>query len=724
MENQDLKAVYQSLCQRDLTEAMSNMDIFLSKYRSQVDADILNAIRTDFQLMSDYWKRGYKDPLLPSLYQTLLRRMYMLYANVALSREIGESSFFSTIYMRLHISANDWSLDLLRSNLESFVSETALLELEQEHKQAAKSKEIHARHHQMMSEWFDYLLLSPCWTDGQASVMEDILLSPTIESRDQQILITGLTLALIRAFDAPKFRTLVHVYRQSADEQVRQRALVGWVMGLGDEISRCLFPEEVRLVESLLEDKAVCQELVQLQQQLVFCINAEKDNETIQKEIMPDILDKNRFRLTRNGLEEIEENPLNDILHPDEEERRLEQMEESIQRMQAMHDQGSDIYFSGFSQMKRFPFFQEMVNWFVPFYQEHPGIVEITDQFRQNKFLAYLMKLGTFCNSDRYSFVLAYSQVILRLPQNLRDLMESGEAQFLVTPTGEDMQQAVYCRRNYLQDLYRFYRLFPQRASFKNPFEQQTFLFFANPIFRQTHLEPHFSDIAAFLLKQHRLEAAADVLQNCGEARRDFRYYMMAGYLSSKCKEACRFDDEGAVGCYRRALQFQPDHEKALQGYARALFNQDDYEEALEVYDKLLTIRPDDRICLLNRAVCLTRMGRYQQAQIDLFRLNFENPDDQAVNKVLAWALTCDGKYEQAIKLYGQLISDDMQHEDMLNYGYCLWLSGHVDDAVDCFHRYLKETGLPATAILDYERQLLEEKGITEPELQMMRYLL
>ena len=62
--------------------------------------------------------------------------------------------------------------------------------------------------------------------------------------------------------------------------------------------------------------------------------------------------------------------------------------------------------------------------------------------------------------------------------------------------------------------------------------------------------------------------------------------------------------------------------------------------------------------------------------------------------------------------------------EDLLNYGYCLWLGGHVDEAADCFHRYLKETEQPKTFILENELEMLREKGITEPEMQMMLYIL
>jgi hypothetical protein len=62
--------------------------------------------------------------------------------------------------------------------------------------------------------------------------------------------------------------------------------------------------------------------------------------------------------------------------------------------------------------------------------------------------------------------------------------------------------------------------------------------------------------------------------------------------------------------------------------------------------------------------------------------------------------------------------------EDLLNYGYCLWFSGNVSDAADCFHRYLKETEEKKDVILDIEHDLIKEKGITLTEQQMMLYIL
>ena len=165
-------------------------------------------------------------------------------------------------------------------------------------------------------------------------------------------------------------------------------------------------------------------------------------------------------------------------------------------------------------------------------------------------------------------------------------------------------------------------------------------------------------------------------------------------------------------------------------------YSEGDYQQALDTYDRLLSLAsnldspvqptpPKTKSYLLNKAVCLSNLKRYDEAERLLFRLNYESEDDANVNRVLAWTLTCNGKYEQAEKLYNQLLSADKPAaDDLLNFGFCLWFSGHIDDAADCFHRYLKESGESKESMIENELELIRAKGITEPEIQMMLYIL
>ena len=721
--HQSLTAIFDHLKSRNLSAAINELEAYLSVHPHQVNSDRLHALRTDYQLMADYWKRGFKDPQLPALYQTLLQRMYVLCANISIHYGIGHSSFLSSLSMRLHMTARDWSAQNIREELEAFVSEITLLELEPENKRAERRKELYHQHQHQMNVLFDYILTSDIWSNGFASAMEEILLSPTVDANDQQLMVSAMMLSTLEHFDIGKFQTMVHVYERATDEHVRQRALVGWVLTIDSQLAASVYPELIPLVEKLLEDEKCRQELAELQKQIIFCLNTEQDTQTIQKEIMPDLMNSQTFRMTRNGIEEVEEDPMEDILHPGEQERKLEQVEESFNRMLNMQKQGSDIYFGGFSQMKRFSFFNELSNWLVPFYIDHPELSNVMDKTGQNRFLKVMVEKGPFCNSDKYSFVYAFQQVLERIPENMREMLNRGEAS-INEMNLEEMENATYLRRIYLQDLYRFFRLFPQREEFVDPFDvaDSRYLFYADPIFSETHLEPLFIEVAAFLLKQKRTREAARVLENIGEPRRDFQYWMMAGYLSQHHTILVNGNDD--LLCYAKAHELQPENERALVGYARALFLRERYAEALDIYNQLVAIRPEKKSYCLNRAVSMTNLGQYTGALQDLYRLNYESPEDQNVNRVLAWTLVCEGKYEQAEKIYTKLLEDNAQADDLLNYGYCLWFSGHIDEAADCFHRFLKETGATPEYILQNEADLLKEKGITEPEQQLMLYTL
>jgi len=722
-EHKNLQDVYEHLLNRNLSGAIDAMQIFHSvRYRGS-DTETLNAIVDDFQLMANYWKKGYKDPQAETLYGNLLKRMYNLYVYECLAYEISNSSLLSDIYNRTFPIIRGQSITELQKELEEFVSEVAMLELEPEHKRGDIQKSLYLKHHEMMNNWFDYIIISPVWNAGQAEEMERLLLSPTVDSNDQQVLVSSVSIAVVNHFDNYKLRLLLNVYQKSTDEFVRQRALVGWAFAVNDKMLPVLYKEDVHAIGHLLETEEVCKELTALQQQIYLCLNAEKDNETIQHEILPGLLNNSNFRVTRNGIEEVEEDPMEDILHPDAEERRMEEMEENYRKMQDMQKQGSDIYFGGFSQMKRFTFFKDAMNWFVPFYNEHPGVSEIANKLRSNRFLQIMMHVGPFCNSDKYSFVLGFSQVAEKMPKEVMGMLERGEARIEESLEAE-IKTAVFVRRTYLQDMYRFYRLFSYKGLFRNPFEQEVCLYFANPIFSGTLLEPHFNEIATLLLKRKRIKEAAAVLDNVNEYFRDLRFYLMTGYLAQNYGCKFRFSDKAGFISYLNAYRLDSTNEKVINGLAKMYFNSRDYDESLKFYNKLLEIRPEKRNFMLNHAVCLTKLKRYEEALKELFQLNYEHPDDVRVNKVLAWTLTCDGKYEQALELYNKLFSDGVEAEDLLNCGYCLWFSGRVEEASVRFRRYLKDTGEKKNVILDTERELINEKGITHAEQQMMLYIL
>ena len=726
-KNRTFEEIILEVRRRRLGKAIGMLENHLLMNSGQAGMEQLLSLKNDYSLMAEYWCKGFADEKRQELYDQLLQRLYVITTNVAIHDRMRNSSFLLSSYSRPRKARKDWSLSSIRQLLENYVSDMAMLSLESEQVREQKKDELCQAHQQAMSDLFDYILTSRLWNDSLADAFEEILLSPTIDVTDQQLIVSAIMLSCMNAFCISKLRILVRVYLKAIDEPLRQRALVGWAFCL-DDMMTDVFPAQRDLVDELLQDERTCTELTELQMQMLFCMDVEEDQRTIQNEIIPELMRGNNLAFGRMGLEEVEEDPLEDILHPDAAEKNMERMEESMRRMMDMQKKGADIYFAGFSQMKRFSFFSDVSNWFVPFYKEHPGVSHIWKKAKPQRLLHTIMKLGAFCDSDKYSFTLAFDQVLNRLPKQMLELIEKGEA--VPMPVGgevtlEEQRKPAFIRRLYLQNLYRFFRLFPHRSDFADPFDSQRCVFFSNGLFHGTVLETRMIEVASFLNKRHLTANAINVLENMSPEHYDLNYHLLWGSISMRKAAKSPFHASEAMDFYQAALDIDPSNRRALMGYARACFAMQEYQKAYDTYEKLLAQQPDHAGAQLNAAACLTSLGRYEEALKPLYKLNYLSPDDEAVMRVLAWTLALCRKGEQAVKFYDRLLSASQpQPSDLLNYGYCLWLQNDVTGAVGMFRQFLDDQKddffSMREELQEREHDMLLAHGIGEVEILLM----
>lgn len=677
-----------------------------------------DAIKTDYQLMVDFMGRGFSDSHRESLYSSLLQRLYRVTADLEISwRCRNVSAYVNSFRVIDHLNT---SHDFIRTVLEAFVSDIAMLSLQPEETREQKTAELYERHHSFMNRLFNSLWTSCQWTDDDCTFYTELLLSPTVVSTDQQVIVSAISLGAMNQFDINKLKTLVNVYQKATDEHVRQRALVGWVLSVFEGMD--IFPEQDAIVRKLCENSAITKELLTLQIQFFYSKDAEKDNDKIQRDIMPDIMRNSNLTIGRLGIMEKEEDTIESILHQDADEKRMEQLEEKVRKMMDMQKQGSDIYFGGFSQMKRFPFFSDMVNWFTPFYLNHPALRSVINKLGDTKFLNTLMERSNFCESDRYSFAFALEQVISQLPSDIKEVMGSDVA---LGPLAEsdDREDAISIRRTYLQDLYRFFRLYPTAKDFINPFEDNgksdfvadTF-FFTYKSFMGTGLDDVKLRLALHLYKHKQMMELAELLTTFQSD--DPRYAILMGYTNIDMGKA-----EFAYQFFDYALKAEPDNQWALKGKARAALDNEDYIAAEEVYSKLLKLKPNHKTYTMNRCVALLKLGRTSEVREELFRLDYQYPDDMNVKRILAWAMLSDNSLDKASQLYDTLLTSNPAHEDYLNAGYCQWAMGNIQKAVALFREWLAKSGKSAEQLLNEFRsdeETLSMYNISETDCFLM----
>lgn len=684
------------LMDRRLSNAIEVLDQLYVQRPSLMGHSEFEAIKTDYQLMVDYMGRGFSDSHRESLYNTLLQRLYRVAADLEISwRCKNVNAYVNSFRVIDHLNT---SHDFVRTVLESFVSDIAMLSLQPEEMREQKSQELYERHQTFINRLFSALWTSCQWTDDDCKFYTELLLSPTVMSTDQQVIVSAISLGAMNQFDINKFKTLVNVYQKATDEHVRQRALVGWVLAVFEGMD--IFPEQDALIRELCENPAITRELLTLQIQFFYSKAAEKDNDKIQRDIMPDIMRNSNLTIGRLGIMEKEEDAIESILHQDADEKRMEQLEEKVRKMMDMQKQGSDIYFGGFSQMKRFPFFNDMVNWFTPFYLDHPALHSVINKLGDTKFLNTLMERSNFCESDRYSFAFALEQIINQLPADIKDAIGS-DAMLGPLAESDDTEDAISIRRTYLQDLYRFFRLYHTANDFINPFEDNgkgdfvadTF-FFTYKSFMGTGLDDVKLRLASHLYKHQQMTELAELLTTFQSA--DPRYAILMGYTNINMGKA-----EFAYQFFDYALKAEPDNQWALKGKARAALDAEDYKTAEEVYTELLKLEPGHKNYTMNHCVALLKLGRTSEVREELFRLDYQYPEDMNVKRVLAWAMLSDNSLDKASQLYDTLLATTPAHEDYLNAGYCQWAMGNVQRAVELFREWMVKSGKSREQLLE-----------------------
>lgn len=710
------------LKERDLVKAIALMKQKIPANPS--DGSILsriNDVEENYKLMCVYAFRGLKDPQADSIYRGLLRKAFEISSDL----EMAAARQKNISLMRAAVSAKSMAgkQDRAKETLEKFVQDIALASLSPEDESLAAKNKLYADHQRYVSRLFDTIVVSSQWTDSTRQVVEEVLLSPLVDSSDVAQLVSAIMLSAINVFDVNKWLALTHVYEQSADVQVRQRCLVGWVLSLPQE-QLSIYPEMAVRIQQLTGSEAIRSELLELQMQLFYCTNTEADTESIKRDIMPTLIENNNLRVSRAGIVEKEEDSLSDMLNPGAADRRMEAMENSFKRMMDMQRAGSDIYFGGFSQMKRFAFFETLCNWFCPFYPEHPQLQEKIKTLQQGHFVDTVLQNGPFCESDKYSFAFALASIIDRLPDSLKEMLGSEGAQLGGTATEEERQTPAYIRRMYLQDVYRFFRLFQYKTDFRNPFEGEraswAVLFFVNKLFKTTELTEDYEALMKFLYKQK--DYANILLLDKTHRAQSATALVLVG-------NACLHQGDPAEALLRfaEAQRLDAGNEQALKGLANAAYSMGDYAKAAECYAGLALGYPDNRHYALNLAISQICSDKVKEGMASLFRLAYEMPDNENVKRALAWGHLLEGKPEKAESIYDALTqSEGSLASDHVNAGYAKWFQRRVAEAVDAFRSYLQvckeREGREVSLGKEFKADapLLSQYGIGEVEQRIM----
>ena len=665
------------------------------------------------EYMSMYAFSEKKDPYRQQVFDNMVSGLLRLSRDVVKCTRVELSTELRS--MKKRAPEENFELPSIRRNLEDYVSSVAMASLT-----GGDENEIIDRHFDYMERLFDYIITGRLWNDAKRQFFTELLSSPVIDSNDALVLTSAVMMSTLLVSDEHKIEALLDIYTSATNVDVKERALVGWVLALHSSGGMCDRISEK--VETLVKQNHVMEDLLELQMQIFYCAEAEKDTEMLQRDIMPGIVNNSNIKLNRFGIIEKDEEDMKDILGGSgDADKAMEDIEKSMDKIKDMQKKGADIYFGGFAKMKRFAFFTPMVNWFYPYYHKHPGLRSVADKMNGTNLLEKMVGNCPFCNSDKYSFALAMASVYQQLPDEIKNVLGS-EEMFRMEMTDSSTGTPSYQRRMYLQDLYRFYKLNSAAKYMDDPFKEENGLmrgFFFDDVFLYCdEMVQAKQSLARFFIKKRPAGEELNLLFDSYESNDIKDKLLRAGYMQQRGETA---DIKNALSVYREVYAEGVDTDIVLQGLTRCLSHIGRYDEACAYSEKLAERHPETKSHQLNHAILLIKCDRAGEANNILFKLNYEYPSDRNVMRVLAWCLLMEDKTEKSEEMFEKLMTGNVTPVDNLNTGFAKWISGKAHEAADYFAKFAKAENLhKLTHEIDDEREFLKRHDIVEVDMCMM----
>ena len=109
-------------------------------------------------------------------------------------------------------------------------------------------------------------------------------------------------------------------------------------------------------------------------------------------------------------------------------------------------------------------------------------------------------------------------------------------------------------------------------------------------------------------------------------------------------------DHKGALKCYDKAIEINPEYALAWNNKGEVLFRLDKNEEAMKCYDKAIEINPEYALAWNNKGRLLYRLGKYEEAVKCYDNATKINIGGKSAWEGKAKALEKLGRYEEAAK--------------------------------------------------------------------------
>ena len=741
MTEKEIKEKYNQICnllsERKLKPAFDILGQLISVTGLAELSDEYMAMEQNYKFMLKYTVEGINDPERQKIYEHLLISTFELadstYENLRIKYsqtiEYQKKRGFAKYYItNFEGFSNDLEKYSVQKELRTLISSDSPESIE-----IRTEGEIHL---QKIFTIFYHFWFTDRLTGDESQFLGSFMKNPASTYYERSLVVTALTLSVMRHFDEHKIIFLFNSY-EDPDEEVSQRALIGLIIAIYYYDQRMPFFHAITgRLQIFIEDRRFRSNFEKTILQFIRSKETEKIQRKLQDEIFPEMIKLSPNLRNKLSIESLMGEGLTEDKNPEWQEilKDAPGLVGKMEELTEMQQEGADVFLSSFSMLKHFPFFSELANWFIPFTPDHPEIKRnpINKESTEDLVFTHLiMKSPMLCNSDKYSFYFSIMNIPPDYKKMVSDSLKAESEQMDdLAKDGSFLQpdkKAEITISQYIRDLYRFYKIHPQHLSFEDifawKFDFHHKFAFAPLLDEDQKIK---RNIAEFNFAKNYFKEAAELYELLLQVTDDVEMLQKLAFCYQK------------MGDYKKALNFYLkadlfDHNK-LWNYKKIALcyrNLKKPVKALEYYQLAEILETESLTLQISIGQCQMELKFYEEALKSYYKVEYLSPGNKRIWRPIGWCSFLLGKIPEAEKYFERLISDHPNKYDLLNMGHVQWCLGNRKAALDYYKRSINDSDSSEKDFMeafDEDLQNLIKQGV-DPEdvpimLDQLRYFL
>lgn len=679
-----------------LKDAFDGLKMLASEQQNWAFSEKISELETNYKYMIHYLIEGNEDPQQQSIHQRLIRDILALADDMTQQMQLQSSSlfFFEKVRManvRQPLSVAEYQ-DIISKQIDTH-SVIDLLSDGEEKKSRIRQNNIEREH--TLQDFFYAVFASARANEEQIESYKTFLNSDIVPVLYKNMLISALTLNILQRFDRRKIELLLETCEHT-EAEISIRAIVGIIPVFQQYSSRLKhYPEITSRLAVMSDDAVFSRRVMSTIIQFIQAHETEKITKKLTEEIIPEMMKLSPMIGKKINLEEWMGESGLDEKNP-EWQKILDEtgLTDKLQEFTELQLGGADVFHSTFSNLKNYPFFNEMSNWFLPFDANHSSLQQMfSEKSEADSLFSAMLNSPMICNSDKYSFCFS----MLLMPEEYRKMMISqlsAESHELKNMADEELvlnpfqKEETVCKQ-YIQDLYRFSKLFPRKKDFTDIFELPL-NFHQIEWFQPVVAEPkNMERIALYYFEKNNLSEALGAYQmliKLGNANNET--WQKTGY----CRQMLG-DVPGALEAYLKSELMDENNTWVLRRIANCYRLTKEPESALQYYRRLEQMQPDNLNIQLNIGHCFLELKQYAEALNYYFKVELMDSGNTRAWRSIAWCAFLSKKFDVAQRYYAQIIENKPNAHDFLNAGHVEFCIGNTKTAVEMYVKALKSAG-------------------------------